>query len=138
MTDDLTISPASPDEANYIRDSFWRAYRHSHYAHGAEPRLLIDLLSRLLVHPEWFTLVVSCPDVPGEVLGWVTYKNATTIAWIDVKPLYRRRGIAKMLLKHIGVQAGPIACAFIDPRVDSIARPRGLMLRYRPYLPLGT
>lgn len=136
MTDDLLIRPAGPDEANYIRDSFWRAYRHSHYAHGTDPRLLIDLLTRLLVHPEWSTLVCVEPTVPDEVLAWVTYKNAATIAWIDVKPMYRGRGIAQRLLQHIGVRPGPIACAFIDPRADKFARPRGLVLRYRPYLPL--
>jgi len=137
MPDLFTIRPAAPDDAPLIIDSFWRDFRQSVYAEGLSVatmrRLIIDVMGR----PDWRTVVAELPDVPGEICGWMAYRGAREAAWLSVKARYRRNGCAKAMLAHAGVAPGRVACAFLNPQMDGIARAQGYRLVFRPFVMAG-
>lgn len=134
MPDVFAIRPAGPDDHPFVIDCFWRDFRQSVYAEGLSVPTIRGLIVDLLGRPDWHTVIAEMPDVPGEIYGWMTYRSAREVAWLSVKARYRRNGCAKALLDHAGVHPGRVACAFLDPRIDNLARPRGYRLLFRPFV----
>lgn len=137
MSDLFAIRAAVVDDVGLVIDSFWRDFRTSVYAEGLSVATMRHLIIDVMGRPDWKTVVAELPDVPGEICGWLVYRNAREVAWLNVKARYRRNGCAKALLAHAGVVPGRVACAFLDPRLDGLARPRGFRLVFRPFVTKG-
>lgn len=130
----FTIRPFTPDDLALVADQFWRDFRRSVYADGLSVATMRSLIVDLLGRPDWTTIIAELPDVPGEACGWMTYRSVREVAWVCVKARYRRHGCATALLTHAGVKPGRVSCAFLDPQVVDLARPRGFRLVFRPFV----
>jgi len=132
----FSIRQAGPDDIPLVTDSFWRDYKTSPYTTGTSGPQLTEMLCRLISSPGWHLVVAYVDPVVDEICGWLLYRSSTEVGWIHVKAPYRRRGCARTLLEHAGVRPpATLACAFSDPIVaQKIAAPRGLTLRFRPYM----
>ena len=133
----IQIRPAAIEDRAYILDSFVRSYQStSAYAAGVPGNVLVGLLEPLLAL--WNCDVAVTED--DTILGWICHRDPTTIAWLTVKLGVRRRGVARALLHHAGVQCpSELECAFL-PTKNQFAREaerHGYTLRFRPYLALS-
>ncbi len=135
----------------------------SYYGYRVPPHTLVTKLEQFRDSPDW-KLIAACPDSNhDEVMGMLVYRYQNNnnrnpaLAWITVKPLYQRKGVAKALLQHAGVKSGDVDCAFLLQNVvnrrlsyknsteiesweflgvlTDWARQHRLTLRFRPYLP---
>lgn len=128
------IRVAGPADIPLILDSFPKDVKRSPFTHGCDPNLFRRLLSHMMQRPDWHTVVIA-PDDSDEIYGWMVYRSKTEIAWVHVKGIYEHKGFATAMFRHVGIEAGPVACAFIDPvSVQLMHKKWGLTLRYRPYL----
>lgn len=128
------IRVAGPADIPLILDSFPRDMKRSPFAHGCEPNLFRRLLSGMMRRPDWQT-IIAAPDDSDEIFGWMVYRSKHEVAWMHVKGIYEHMGFASAMLAHVGVEPGPVSCAFLDPVNVPLAHKKwGLTLRYRPYL----
>lgn len=132
----ISISPATPEHHSLILDSFWREYRNgSPYAKGVPPNVLTGKMESLLLSPLWRAIVAAPDGEADPVLGYLVYRDEATVGWLHVIREWRKKGVARALLAHAGIQRGQVACAFLPPEVAKEATKRGWTLRFRPYLP---
>lgn len=126
----LIVRPAVQDDLGFFLVTFAKSLRDvCGYAAGVSQDVVHDLFPWL-----WTTLVVCDDEEPTVVLGWVTYRDPATVAWIFVRPEVRRRGIAKMLLGAASVDLGaPIATPFAPTRGWLSRR---ALLTFRPWCAL--
>lgn len=105
---------------------------------GVPAVVLHDMLDALLV--AWDVIVAAAPH-DGELLGWICSSRAPdSVAWLFVKPRYRRAGLGRALLKHAGL-GRYIDLAFAPTKLFEqpfmkVASAKGFQIRHRPYLPL--
>jgi GNAT superfamily N-acetyltransferase len=126
---DIRIQDATPAHHALILDSFLHEYRRTMAAAHTPPAVLLAKMRALLSAPTWRTLVAT-PD-GDEVLGFVVYRDTSTAAWLQVKRIYRKRGVARALVNAAGLSTFCLDVAFIPDR-----RKAGWpQLRFRPYLP---
>lgn len=135
----IQIIPALPAHRALMLDAFWREYQqNSPQARGVPPKVLTAKLETLLDAPGWTTLVATPPDDWDSVLGFLVYKNATTVGWLHALSFGgfgRRKGVAGALIERAGIVRGVISCAFLPPEFAKRASQYGWTLRFRPYLP---
>jgi GNAT superfamily N-acetyltransferase len=131
----ISIIPATVEHRSLVLDSFWREYRESPQARGVPARVLLAKLDALLVSPSWKTVVATPEDDGSTVLGYLVFRDATTLGWLHVLRYWRGKGVARALLNYAGAVRGSLSCAFISPAVAKWAGPKGYALRFRPYLP---
>ena len=133
MTATVTLRPYAPDDRHFVTDSFLRSFGRSAYAEGIEARVLIDLLEPLLI--SWDVTVAADGD---EILGWICSKGTDHVAWLFVKPRYRRAKVARALLAYAGI--GPVVSTpfvptkLFDKPFMTAARDLGYQVRFRPFL----
>ena len=108
MTASVTLRAYQSEDRHFVTDSFLRSFGRSAYAEGIAARVLIDLLEPLLI--SWDVTIAADGD---EILGWICSKGTNLVAWIFVKPSYRRAKISRALLAHAGI--GPIVSAPFVP-----------------------
>jgi GNAT superfamily N-acetyltransferase len=126
---DIRIQDASTAHHALILDSFLHEYRTTRMANGTPPAVLLAKMRALLEAPTWRALVAT-PD-GDEILGFLVYRDATTAAWLQVKRIYRGRGVARALTKAAGLNEIFLDVAFMpDRRLRN-----GPNCRFRPYLP---
>lgn len=124
-------------DRGFVIMSFVRSFGRSAYATGVDAAVLIDLLDPMLI--VWPTTVAEAGD---ELLGWLCAKAPDHVAWLYVKPDFRRRGVARALLDHaeIGKQVSTpfMPTKSIDERTSfhAFTKARGYQVHFRPYLPL--
>lgn len=135
MSTPIQIVPARPEHHAIILDSFWRDYRRSPVARGVPPSVLTAKMSALLASPAWSAVVATPEDDADTVLGFLVYRDAQTVGWLQTRRPWRGTGVARALLASAGVARGTLACAFLPPEVARLADARGYTLRFRPYLP---
>lgn len=139
MSAQVAIVPFAPTYRAFILDSFLRSFGRSAYGEGVPARVLIDLLEPLLVG--WDVSVAVSMEDHNEALGWVCARKPDAVAWLFVKPPYRRMGLAKALLDHAGVgkllSAPFVPTKLFDRPFMAVAQERGYRVRFRPYLPLS-
>lgn len=132
----IAIRPITVSDRAYVLDSFVKSYQStSAYAQGVHGEVLVGLIEPLLAL--WNCDVAVTDD--DTILGWICYRDPTTIAWISVKLGVRHRGVARALLRHAGVQVpAEIGCAFLATKGQFAreAERSGYTLRFRPYLAL--
>lgn len=126
---DIAVQDATPAHHALILDSFLHEYRGTMAAKHTPPAVLLAKMRALLLSPTWRTLVAT-PD-GDEVLGFLVYRDAGCAAWIQVKRIYRKRGVARALVNAAGLSTFILDVAFMPDR-----RKAGWpQLRFRPYLP---
>jgi len=134
----IQIRPATVEDRPFLLDSFVRSYQsNSAYAQAVHGQILVDQIEPLLAL--WTVAVAVAPD--DTILGWICWRDPSTVAWVNVKLGVRKRGIARALLTHAGVQCpSEISCAFMPTagRFAKEAERHGYTLRFRPYLPFQT
>lgn len=119
------------------------------YGYRTPPHTLIDKLEQFRRSPNWKLSVAASGFDDNEILGFMLYRHTPfiipnrqanspgsnpAIAWITVKPIYQRRGVATALLKVAKFPKGDIDCAFLLPQVAELAKRHGYNLHFRPYL----
>lgn len=134
----IHLRPLQESDRHWILDSYLKTYGRSAYAEGVPGHLLIDLMEPLLI--AWDVSVAVSADDPAEALGWIVYKAPDRVAWLFVKPVYRRSGVAKALLYRSGVGKF-VSAPFVPTRLfgepfQRVATARGYRVRFRPYLHL--
>ncbi len=132
----ISLRPYRPEDRHFVTDSFLRSFGRSAYADGVDARTLIDLLEPLLI--AWDVTVAASAEDPGEMLGWCCHKAPDYVAWLFVKPAYRRAGVARALLAHSGVQrfvqAPFVPTKLFDKPFQTLAVSKGYHVRFRPFL----
>jgi hypothetical protein len=125
----IQVTDATPAHHALILDSFLQEYRQSRAASHTPPAVLLAKMRQLLNSPTWRTLVAT-PD-GDEVLGFLVYRDAGCAAWLQVKRIYRKRGVARALCATAGLSTFCLDVAFMPDR-----RKAGWpQFRFRPYLP---
>lgn len=138
-----------PADRPFVHDSFLRSLgggtpkpgepsRGSAYVQGVPATVLHDLLDPLLV--AWDTTVATAPHDPDELMGWICARKPDLVAWLFVKPQYRRAGLAKALLEQAGVgrfvQAAFVPTKLFGQPFMRVASAKNYQVRFRPYAPL--
>lgn len=130
MSEHLKIIPAGPEHRNFILKTFCIEYSKIHHISknvaAAKMSVLLD---------SWKTEIATVDGAPGEIMGFLVYRDRGMLAWLYVKQLYRRHGVAKTLLTHADVWPGAVDVAFFSPHAAKLARDHGYTLRWRPYEP---
>ncbi len=116
--------------------------KRSHYGYCVPPQILVNKLEILINSPRWKLLVAAPSTADDEVMGMLLYRPITratpwqTVAWVTVKPLWQRKGIAKALFAVAKLIRGDVECAFlIEDDVMRWSEQHGYTLLFRPYLP---
>jgi GNAT superfamily N-acetyltransferase len=149
----IEIIPAAPEHRAFISDSFVRKFSKAPQAAHISGLVVSTLLEPLLNN--WTTLVAVPEGDRDTLLGYVIFeqrrrdKPNPVIAWVHVSGEWTRRGIGRALLEATGLRVGnavkrlevhsPFTCQKIaddGPSIAELCEKRGLMFRYRPYLPL--
>jgi GNAT superfamily N-acetyltransferase len=130
MSDHLKIIPGTQDHRNFILKTFAIEYSRIHHINkniaAAKMGVLLD---------SWHTAVAEAEGVPGEILGFLVYRDRGMLGWLYVKQQYRRHGIARALLAHADCWPGSVDVAFFSPHAAALAKEHGHVLRWRPYAP---
>ena len=100
---EVTLRPYVDADWPLVIDSAQRSIRKHPIAEDLSPGDIDDLLAPM-VH-KWNTIVATDPET-GVILGWLTYRDATTVAWGFTKIWYRRHGIMRRLASHAGIKPG--------------------------------
>lgn len=139
MSATVTLRPFRPEDRPFIHDSFLRSAgsRGSAYAQGVPAVVLHDMLDPLLI--TWDVTVAVAPHDNNELMGWICSRAPDCVAWLFVKPQYRRAGLAKALMTHAGVGKFIVA-PFVPTKLFerpfmAVASEHGYQIRFRPYLP---
>lgn len=135
MSTPIAIIPAQPEHHALILDSFWREYSDCPLARGVPAAVLSGKMQTLLLSPLWRALVATPEGDPGTVLGYLVWRDASTVGWLHTLRFWRGKGVARALLAQAGVSPGVVSCAFLPPNMAQAATARGWTLRFRPYLP---
>lgn len=93
------LRPATPSDHAFIVDSWLLSYRNQALARDAGQAYVHDmkwLIRRLIDRSA--VLVAADRDTPGAIWGWAA-THGTTVLYVYVRQEFRRRGIARMLLR---------------------------------------
>jgi GNAT superfamily N-acetyltransferase len=135
----ISIRPGVASDWAHVYDSFANEYRHSPHAKHTSDRQIKWSIGLLLKSPSWILTVACYPESPDEVCGWVLWAGRA-VAWLHVKPMYRRHGFARALMASIGVDGGEVETPFVPHRTEIAANmpmwleSKGYKLRMRPGL----
>lgn len=148
MSASVTLRPSRAEDRAFIHDSFLRSFgggtpkpgehsRGSAYAQGVPATVLHDMLDALLV--AWDVTVAEA-EHDGELLGWICAQKPDRVAWLFVKPAYRRAGLGRVLLRQAGI-GRYVELAFAPTKLFgqsfmAVAGAKGFQIRHRPYFPL--
>lgn len=141
MSTPIAIRPGVEADWPHVYDSFANEYRHSPHAKNTSDRQIKWSIGLMLKSPAWDLSVACYPETPGEVCGWVLWAGRA-VAWINVKPEYRRHGFARALLRAIGMSGGEVHTPFVPHHTDvagnfpMFAESKGFKIRMRPGLVL--
>ena len=129
----LTVRPATGDDSAYVMDSFVHEFGASVYAdglgRGRVRRLMLDCWGA-----GFAPSVLYESDTPDEIIAWCMHRH-DAVAWVHVKGIYRRHGMAKELLGRLGIAKGKILTPFVpSPAFAREARRHGWNLCHRPWI----
>lgn len=136
---EVTIRPGYQPDYNHILTEFRSEYRHSHHGKPMSEKLIGACLMTLIASPDWKLDVAVPMNGSDEIYGWILH-SGRNVAWVSTKVLYRRHGVARALLKLIGVEGGEVFTPFLANRNDvsndftSFAASKGFKIRHRPHL----
>lgn len=137
MTDEAVIlREFAPGDTAYLMSTWLRDLR------DADPSPLPDdlffpaqraLIERLLAQPEVRCTIAAAADRPDEILGYTVAIPGELLIWTQVRKPLRRRGLAKLMLAHLGCPPGtPGAWATVHSKLRLQNPPRGRTFRAHP------
>ena len=139
MEAEIRIRKGTESEWALAFDSFLEEYRSAPAAQGATRGVLAGIFGAYLM--QWRYLVACEPDTPEEVMGFIIAapngsSRTPAVAWVQVKAQYRKRGVARNLLQHVGVSP---RCAVLTPflpggALNAQLREKGYRLCHRPWM----
>jgi len=133
----LIVRKATEGDLAFVLDSFTKDYARVPYTEGLTRSQVRNLMVTLLSAPGWCCSILCDDEERDEIIAYAVWKAKDVIAWLHVKGIYRRRGMAKRLLNAIGARPGPIRTP--NPpgsKLARAARARGWQIHPRPYLDL--
>jgi len=131
----LIVRPATDGDLAFVLDSFVLDYRSVPYVEGLTRSQVRQLMVSLL--SAGWTCSILCDDgEPEEIIAYAIHRAAQEIAWCHAKAPYRRHGMTRLLLAHVGTtRTRPIVTTFAPaPKLARVLRSSGWRLRHRPYL----
>jgi GNAT superfamily N-acetyltransferase len=134
MEAEIRIRKGTEREWVLAFDSFLEEYRSAPAAQGATRGVLAGLFGAYLM--QWRYLVACEPDTPEEIMGFIVAPlTAGTVAWVQVKAQYRRKGVARALLAYVGAKPGKVLTPFLPGgALNAQLREKGYRLCHRPWM----
>ncbi len=133
MEAEILIRKGTEKEWALAFDSFLTEYRAAPAAQGATRGVLAGIFGAYLM--QWRYLVACEPETPDEVMGFIVAGLEGAVAWVQVKAQYRRKGVARALLNHCGVQPGKVLTPFLPGgALNAQLREKGYRLCHRPWM----
>jgi len=130
----LVTRAAVADDLPFVFNSFTLEYARSIFAEGMSRVAVRQLIVNYVLDYRWKVRILIDDETPDEIIGYVIFKDETHVAWLYVKGIYRRKGLASRLLHDICVAKGPIKATFIpSPDFSRKARSKGWNLLHRPW-----
>jgi hypothetical protein len=126
---EVLLRRAGPGDRPFILDSAWRSICEHPAAEDVAPAQIGELLVPLL--DRWTAMVASPADTPDAILGWLCYRDPSTVAWGFTKPWARCKGVMAALAAHAGIGYSFSVVFPVATRLRTMAP------RWRPYLVLG-
>lgn len=149
----IEILPADESHRPFVTDAFVRKFSRTPQAAGVSGTVVASLLEPLL--NDWRALVAVPQDDRDTLLGFVLFEEKRpdrqnpVVAYVYVVETWQRHGIGRALLTAAGVRFGtkakplevhsPFVAQRISeggPAISALCDAKGLLFRYRPYLPL--
>ena len=137
----MLIRPAKTSDWGFIVSSFINSFREeSTHAEGLKGKTIAALLTNL-VSQGWNCTVAEFvasedePEGPGVIAGWVVSgPTSQALAWAYTRSMFRRQGLAKLLLQRVGIDmAKPVTSPFVPNRHKDRC-PLKLRINHRPFL----
>lgn len=91
------------------------------------------ILGRLLA--SWTLYVAVVDAVPDEIAGFVLCQPGKAVASLYVKKVYRRRGVARLLMEAASLRdfVAVFVAVFYRPQTFKLAQSKGYFPRLSPY-----
>lgn len=96
-----SLQPAEPNHQNFIFSSWLRSYRNSDITRFVPNEVYYEKHSELvtkLLDTSTVLMAVNA-DCPDQIFGFICY-DETAIHYVYVKYIYRKMGLAKLLLEQ--------------------------------------
>lgn len=138
MEAEIRIRKGTEAEWKLAFDSFLEEYHphrgcHAPAAGGATRGVLAGIFGAYLM--QWRYLVACEPDTPEEIMGFIVASSQGSVAWIQVKAQYRRRGVARALLAAADIARGKVMTPFLPGgALNAQLREKGYHLCHRPWM----
>jgi len=136
----VLLRPALPQDRAYLLSATRNTLvQNSAYCSGMHPAAMAVLLEPIFAV---YSTVVAVADGDGDtILGFVTFRSPTEVAFVYVRERFRGHGIARGLLDYAGIKRGEIYCALMVTKLAGAsfaksAQLKGYRLLFRPYIPL--
>jgi GNAT superfamily N-acetyltransferase len=137
LEDVVSVREALPGDANFLFATWLRDLRHN----DASPLpddvwfpAYREFINRILSDPKVSVLVVHPKDASNEILGYLVAEPHEVLWWLYVKPKFRKRGLARLLLERAHSLNSVAAWSTPESklRLRNRRRSRQLRSRYRP------
>jgi hypothetical protein len=128
--------PGTDQDRPFFADCIRRTLKDQPYSKDLSNAAISRLIDPIL---GTYRSVVLSPDADsGAILGFVLYDNRS-VAWIHVRAEFRRTGITRAILRHIGLGPGQVSCPLLvvkwpgGSNFPKACQERGYTLRFRPW-----
>ncbi len=135
IKDVVQLRPGTPGDLAFVYARWLRDLRHADG--GPLPDDLWfpahrGLINRVLADPKVELHILHPVDVPTEILGFIVAEPHEVLHWIYLKPKFRGRGLALMLLQAAHAEHALASWTTPDAkaRLQNPRRPRQLRPRY--------
>lgn len=133
----------TPDTA-VINSAFLRGLRESSYTNGlpSDAFFAVGRQAWNGIRRDFITTIAHPAGQPDEIAGFVTHaqydergERCKVVAWVYVAKAWRRFGVAKALLKSIGIKPGErFVVMFASPEKLNLARAKGFRPAFLPFI----
>jgi hypothetical protein len=127
----MVIRPATDPDWGFIVTSFLSSFREaSTHAEDLTGKQVVSLLTNLISNG-WSCTVA---EMDGVIAGWVVFDKGQRLAWVFTRAMFRRQGLAKLLITRAGIDmARGVYSPFLPNRLKEQC-PLKLKIHHRPFL----
>lgn len=139
---ELEFRRAVDSDIPAINSAFLRGMRESSYTHGLPSETFFSVARQAWagIRRDFLTTIAHPKGEPDEIAAYVVHAEFTqdagkALAWIYVAKDWRKLGVGRSLLAHVGVVPGErFAVLFATPQKLALARSKGYQPAFLPYL----
>ena len=134
MASDFTVRIGEPDDHRMVYKFTADKCRFVPYYVDLDAKSYTNMINTVVAKmlKDWTLLIAFVTAVPAEAAGFIVCKPGKALGTLFVKPDYRRKGVARLLL-----QASRLGARFPtvlgSPRAFKLAREKGLEVQFSPY-----